>query len=126
MLANQLAQKQRRQPPTINITKVTQGQSQGRANIYVIQAEVDAHDGKGFIAMTAEVVRVPPFDAQGNWSMTAYQAFANILLDQTVVRDADNHVRGTISNDYAVALVKANSNRFQYVPTQHYLKGIDY
>jgi hypothetical protein len=202
-VANQLAQKQRRQPPTINITKVTQNPSQGRASIYVIQADLDAHDGKGFVAMTAEVVRVPPYDAQGNWSMTAYQAnvpkplvaqesgtiaaifrsynvnqqvvvgqiqqsiklntentnavmartkasqeafddklahdranqdmrdksnqaFANILLDQTVVQDTEHNARGTISNDYADALVKANPNRFQYVPTQDYLKGIDY
>lgn len=202
-VANQLAQKQRRQPPTLNITKVTQVPSQGRAGIYVIQADLDIHDGKGFVAMTSEVVRMPPFDALGNWSMTAYQAnvpkplaeqesatvaaiyrsynvnqqvvvgqiqqgiklntemtnnalararasqaqfddklahdranqdmrdrtnqgFANILLDQTVIQDTEHNARGTISNDYADALVKANPNRFQYVPTQDYLKGIDY
>jgi len=202
-VAAQIAQKQRRQPPSINITKVTQVPSQGRASIYVIQADLDTHDGKGFVALTSEVVRVPPFDAQGNWSMTAYQAsvpkplvekegatieaifrsynvnqgvvvgqiqqqiklntentnaalartrasqaafddklahdrahqdmrdksnqaFANILLDQTVVQDTEHNARGTISNDYADALVKANPNRFQYVPTQDYLKGIDY
>ena len=54
------------------------------------------------------------------------QGFANILLDQTVVQDTEHNARGTVSNDYADALVKANPNRFQYVPTQDYLKGIDY
>ena len=202
-MANQLAQKHRRAAPSIKITKVTQGQAQGRASIYVIQADVDAHDGKGVMSMVAQVYRVPPFDAQGNWGMTAYeadvpkslaaqegatiaaifksynvnqqvvagqiqqkiklnteytnavlaraqesqkefdaklahdranedardrsnQAFANILLDQTVIQDSEHNARGTISNDYADALVKGNPNRFQYVPTQGYLKGIDY
>ena len=178
-------------------------QAQGCASIYVIQADLDMHDGKGFVSMVSQVYRVPPFDAQGNWAMTAYQAnvpksraaqegatiaaiyksyninqkviggeiqqniklstdytnnvlararqsqadfdkklahdranedmrdrtnqgFANILLDQTVVEDSEHNARGTISNDYAEALVKSNPNRFQYVPTQDYLKGIDY
>jgi hypothetical protein len=43
-----------------------------------------------------------------------------------VIQDTEHNARGTISNDYADALVKANPNRFQYVPTQDYLKGIDY
>jgi hypothetical protein len=201
--AAQLAQKQRRQPPAINITKVTQAPSQGRANVYIIEGGVDAHDGQGTLSMVAQIYRTPPYDAQGNWSMTVYeasvpkrlegsesatiaaifrsyklneqvvvgqihqriaastaytnavlaraqasqqafdqklasdranqdvrdksnQAFANILLDQTVVQDTEHNARGTISNDYADALVKANPNRFQYVPTQDYLKGIDY
>ena len=54
------------------------------------------------------------------------QAFANIILDQTVLQDTEHNARGTISNDYADSLVKSNPNRFQYVPTQDYLKGIDY
>ncbi|MGA3328162.1 MAG: hypothetical protein ABSF45_27235 [Terriglobia bacterium] len=43
-----------------------------------------------------------------------------------MIQDTEHNARGTISNDYADALVKANPNRFQYVPTQDYLKGIDY
>ncbi len=201
--SQQMAQKQRRQPPTINITKVTQAPAQAGASVYIIEADLDAHDGQGFVSMIAQVYRRAPFDAQGNWAMTVYgasvpkslvssesatiaaifksyklnelvvvgqvqnqiaasqaytnavlarakasqqafdqklandranqdardkvnQGFANILLDQTVVRDSENHVRGTVSNDYADALVKADPNRFQYVPTQDYLKGIDY
>ena len=49
-----------------------------------------------------------------------------MILDQTLVRDSDNRVQGTVSEDYADALVKSNPNRFQYVPTQDYLQGIDY
>ena len=54
------------------------------------------------------------------------QGFSNYLLDQTVVQDSERSERGTLSNGYADALVKADPNRFQYVPTQDYLKGIDY
>ncbi len=199
----QMAQKQRRQPPSLQITKVTQAPSQAGASVYILEADLDAHDGLGIVSLIAQIYRTAPFDAQGNWAMTVYgasipkplvssesatvaaifksyklnekvvvgqiqnqivasqaytdavlarakasqnafdqklandranqdardkvnQGFANILLDQTVVRDADNHVRGTIPNDYADALVKADPNRFQYVPTQDYLKGIDY
>jgi hypothetical protein len=54
------------------------------------------------------------------------QAFENYLLDQTVVQDNQRNERGTVYNQYADSLVKADPNRFQYVNTQDYLKGIDY
>jgi len=59
------------------------------------------------------------------------QGFSNYLLDQTVVQN--NNVNGTgmvgratAWNSTADALVKADPNRFQYVDTPNYLKGIDY
>ena len=54
------------------------------------------------------------------------QAFSNYLLDQTVVQDNQRNERGTVYNQYADSLVKADPNRFQYVNTQDFLKGIDY
>ena len=54
------------------------------------------------------------------------QAFSNYILDRTVIHDSEYNERGTVSNQYADSLVKADPNRFQYVPTQDYLKGIDY
>ncbi len=59
------------------------------------------------------------------------QAFSNYSLDQSVVQD--NHMygngtlgHGTLWNSEADALVKANPNRFEYVPTQNYWRGTDY
>jgi hypothetical protein len=203
MMAAQLAQKQRRPAPTITISKITDGQAQRPAIAKIIQADVDAHDGKGLMALSVQLVILPPFGAAGNWGMSVYQAsvpkplfeqeaptllaiaksykvnshvvqgevqqqialsneytkavlararssqaafdqklahdranadardksfqaFDNVLLDQSVVQDTYRNARGTISNDYADALVKSNPDRFQYVPTQDYLKGIDY
>ena len=54
------------------------------------------------------------------------QAFSNYLRDETVVHDSQLNERGTVSNGYAESLVKADPNRYQYVPTQDFLKGIDY
>jgi len=201
--AAQLAQKQRCPAPTINITKVTDGPAQGRGVDKILQADLDAHDGKGLMALSVQLYIVPPIDASGNWGMAVYQAsvpkplfeqetptlvaiaksykvnnqvvqgevqqqikmsneftssvlararssqaafdqklahdranedardksfqaFDNVLLDQSVVQDTYRNARGTISTDYADALVKSNPDRFQYVPTQDYLKGIDY
>jgi hypothetical protein len=55
-----------------------------------------------------------------------FQAFDNDLLDRTVIRDTDLSAHGTVSNDLADALVDANPNRFQEVPPNEYVKGIDY
>ena len=54
------------------------------------------------------------------------QAFSNYQLDLSVVQDNQRNERGTVYNSYADALVKADPNRYQYVPTQDFLKGIDY
>jgi hypothetical protein len=55
-----------------------------------------------------------------------FQAFDNGLLDRTVIHDSDLNGHGTVSNDLADALVKANPDRFQEVPPSEYVKGIDY
>jgi hypothetical protein len=54
------------------------------------------------------------------------QAFSNYQLDKSVVQDNERNTRGTMSNSYADLLVKGDPNRFQYVSTQDFLKGIDY
>jgi len=46
------------------------------------------------------------------------QAFSNYLRDETVVQDNERNERGTVFNQYADSLVKADPNRFQYVNTQ--------
>ena len=59
------------------------------------------------------------------------QGFSNYILDQTVVQDNNMYGNGTVGhgtlwNSEADALVKANPNRFEYVPTQNYWRGTDY
>ena len=55
-----------------------------------------------------------------------YQAFDNYILDQSVIRDTQENAHGTFYNSDAEAIVKSNPNRYEYVPTQDYVKGIDY
>jgi hypothetical protein len=54
------------------------------------------------------------------------KAFQNYQLDQSVVRDSDYAERGTISNNLADALVKANPDRFQIVQSDDFIRGKDY
>jgi hypothetical protein len=54
------------------------------------------------------------------------QGFSNYLLDQSVIVDTQNNTHGTAWNDTAAALVKSDPNRFEYVDTPGYWKGVDY
>lgn len=57
------------------------------------------------------------------------KAFQNYTLDQQqlqVIGDDGNAYRGTVSNGAANALVQADPNRFQSVPTGSFIKGVDY
>lgn len=54
------------------------------------------------------------------------KVFQDYQLDRSVVRDNDYSERGTISSNYADALVKANPDRFQIVQNQDLIKGQDY
>ncbi len=59
------------------------------------------------------------------------QGFSNYLLDQTVIQDTNMYNNGTVGhgtawNSTADALVKADPNRFEYVDTPNYWKGVDY
>jgi hypothetical protein len=50
----------------------------------------------------------------------------NYMLDRSVVTDNENGERGTVSNNYADSLIRANPNRYQLVPNQNLIKGQDY
>jgi hypothetical protein len=54
------------------------------------------------------------------------QGFSNYLLEKSVIVDTQNNAHGTLWNDTAAALVKSDPNRFEYVDTPGYWKGIDY
>jgi hypothetical protein len=55
-----------------------------------------------------------------------FAAFDNGLLNNTVVFDKELNGHGTVADDLADALVKADPNRFEEVPASGYVKGIDY
>jgi hypothetical protein len=54
------------------------------------------------------------------------KSFQNYQLDQTELQDNEQNARGAVPNSLADALIKANPDRFQSVPTQNFLKGADF
>jgi hypothetical protein len=54
------------------------------------------------------------------------QAFSNYLLDQTVIQDNYNNAHATVWNQTADAMVKNNPDRYSYVDTPNFWKGVDY
>jgi hypothetical protein len=54
------------------------------------------------------------------------KSFQDYTLDRSVVRDNDLSERGTVNNAYADSLVRANPDRFEIVPNQNLIKGLDY
>jgi hypothetical protein len=54
------------------------------------------------------------------------KSFQNYQLDQTELQDNNLNARGAVPNSLADALVKANPDRYQIVPTQDFLKGKDF
>ena len=54
------------------------------------------------------------------------KSFQNYQLDQTELQDSDQNARGAVPNSLADALIKANPDRFQAVPTPNFLKGADF
>jgi hypothetical protein len=54
------------------------------------------------------------------------KSFQNYQLDQTELQDSEQNARGAVPNSLADALIKANPDRFQAVPTENFLKGTDF
>lgn len=54
------------------------------------------------------------------------KSFQNYQLNQTELQDNERNARGAVPNALADALVNANPDRFQTVPTQNFLKGVDF
>ncbi len=94
-----------------------------RANTQMIQGQVNANIKLGMERADQMNARVARLEDQSERDTAA---FSNILLDQSVVRDTQRNAHGTISDGYADALVRSNPDRFQYVPSDQYVKGIDY
>ena len=73
MSVAQLAQKQKRPIPTINVTKVTDGPTHGRVTDKIIESDVDNHDGQGVMALQVRLLIQPPFSKFGMWAITVDQ-----------------------------------------------------
>ena len=68
-------------------------------------------------------------DVEGRWDDNAKynQTFRNYQMDQSVIQDNEGvNDHATMDDAPADALVRSDPNRYQYVPTQDMLKGIDY
>jgi hypothetical protein len=54
------------------------------------------------------------------------KSMQNYTLDRTELQDTAYNKRGAVDNSYAAALIKADPDRFQSVPAQSFLRGVDY
>jgi hypothetical protein len=54
------------------------------------------------------------------------KSFQNYQLDQSELQDNTLDSRGAVPNALADALIKADPDRFEVVPTQNFLKGVDF
>jgi hypothetical protein len=99
---------------------------QTQAEINRIHAIGAASAQQAANAHATEAAQSASFNAHMDSIDRQSKAFQNYTLDQTQIQDNNRNVRGTVSNGYADALVKADPNRFQYVATQDFIKGVDY
>jgi hypothetical protein len=65
-------------------------------------------------------------EAQWDANARVSKSFQDYTLDQTVIVDTHTGEHATAWNQTADLLVKADPNRFQYVPKQDFIKGVDY
>jgi len=100
--------------------------AEAKQNVQQMQAAADQAQRNVAGMEAASQSRMESMRRMEDGSARRTQAFSNYLREQSVVKDNDWNAHGTIDNDAAEALVKADPNRFEYVPTQDYLKGIDY
>jgi hypothetical protein len=77
-------------------------------------------------AHAAEDARSAAFQAHMDNIDRFSKSFQNYQLDQTELQDNGQNARGAVPNSLADALIKANPDRFQSVPTQNFLKGADF
>jgi hypothetical protein len=77
-------------------------------------------------AHAAEDARSASFQAHMDNIDRFSKSFQNYQLDQTELQDNNQYARGAVPNSLADALIKANPDRFEAVPTANFLKGVDY
>jgi len=65
-------------------------------------------------------------DAAWDSSAKYNESFENYTLDRTVIENTDTGEHSTVDYNAADSLVRNQPNRYQYVPTPNYLRGVDY
>ena len=183
----QLAQKNRKPAPAVNIANVQDIPMQGGKN-YFLYGDIDLQDGQGKQSLVLQMINTTPL-TMGTWQMTLYQAlappqvmaddrstiaaifpsysrdnrrvnsmvndqirqgieqanqfsasiqsqvdasarttqgFSDYLRGQSVILDTETGGHARTSDQLSDALIQANPNRFQSVPTSDYIKGLDY
>jgi hypothetical protein len=90
------------------------------------RAAGDAARRQAATAHAAEDAQSASFQARMDDIDRFSKSFQNYQLDQTELQDNNQNTRGTVPNSLADALVKSNPDRFETVPTQNFLKGVDF
>ena len=91
-----------------------------------IHAVGEASKRASVAANAASDARIAAFNTHMDDLSRSSKVFENYQLDRTVIQDNDNSTRGTTGYALGETLVKGNPNRFEYVPNQNLLKGVDY
>ena len=101
---------------------------QRQTNIIIQNIHANAAAAQARARATSEANDRHNADVEARWDDNAKynKSFENYQLDRTVIQDNDRNERGTVGYQYGDALVRSDPNRFQYVPTQDLLKGVDY
>jgi hypothetical protein len=101
---------------------------QRQTNMVIDQIHANAAAANARAQATAAANDAHNRAVEAGWDDAAKynKSFENYTLDRAVIQDNDTGEHGTGNYGIADALVKANPQRFQYVPTQDLLKGVDY
>ncbi len=81
---------------------------------------------QGSSAHAVEDARSASFQAHMDNIDRFSKSFQNYQLDQTELQDNNLNARGAVPNSLADALIKADPDRFEAVPTPNFLKGVDF
>ena len=113
------------------LTSETVGQieaNQAAANARVREQDARNDDSnRAFDAHMKDIDgKARSFDSHNDDIDRQSRSFENYQLDRTIIQDNDYNERATTGNRLGDALVKANPDRFEYVKTQDFIKGVDY
>ncbi len=101
-------------------------QAQTQQTINEIHAQGAAAKARADAAHAANDAHNASVEAHWDNMARASKSFQEYTLDQSVIVDKNTGEHATAWNQTADLLVKADPNRFQYVPNKDLLKGTDY
>lgn len=112
----------------VNSYRQNGAEIQRQTNIIIQNINANAAAARARAAATSDANDRHNADVEARWDDNAKynKSFENYQLDRTVIQDNERNERGTTGYQYGDELVRSDPNRFQYVPTQDFLKGVDY